>query len=176
MNYMLCSRPGTCFFKAVSPSLVTKDAAYIATELDKCYTEMLELKVPGTVAACVTDKATVMGKARETLEANEETRERWAHVSHGGCLLHWLDLVFEDIVQITFFAGAVETAREILKFFWSHTRPADLLRKHQKLQYNCKTFEPALPGETRMGTNYIVLQFVVTQMALLSPRTCTRPC
>ena len=128
---------------------------------------MLELKVPGTVAACVTDNAAVMGKARETLEANEETRERWGHVSHGGCLLHWLDLLFEDVVKITFFAGVVETARAISKYFRSHTRPADLLRKHQKLQYNGKTFEPALPGETRMGTNYIVLQFVVKSWSAL---------
>ena len=113
MNYMLCSRRGTCFFKAVFPSLVTNDNAYIAKELDKCYTETLELKVPGTVAAWVNDKAAVMGKARETLQANEETRKRWGHVSHGGCLLHWLDLLFEDVVNITFFAGFVETARAI---------------------------------------------------------------
>ena len=82
---------------------MTKDTAYIAKELDKCYTEILELKVPGTVAACVTENAAVMAKAREALEANEETWERWGHVSHGGCLLHWLDLLFEDVVKITFF-------------------------------------------------------------------------
>ena len=71
--------------------------------------------------------------------------------------MHWLDLLFEDVAKITVFAGVVETARAISKYFRSHTRPADLLRKHQTLQYNGKSFELALPGKTRMGTNYIVL-------------------
>ena len=57
---------------------------------------------------------------------------------HVGCLLHWFDLLFEDVLKITFCAGVVETARAISKYFRSHTGPADLLQKHQKLQYKGK--------------------------------------
>jgi hypothetical protein len=166
MNYMLCSRRGTCFFKAVFPELVRKDHAYIAEELDKVYTEMLELKVPGVVGSCVTDNAPVMGKARDTLTTDAAYKERWEHITHNGCLLHWLDLLMEDICSLPFVDTVLETARTVSKYFRNHQMAADILRKLQKEHYGT-TWEPPLPGDTRCGTKYIVLRWVVKSWSAL---------
>ena len=120
----------------------------------------------GEFGGCVTDNAPVMGKARELLATEEQTKQRWEHVTHNGCLLHWLDLLIEALCDQPYVAGVLQTARDISKYFRNHFMAADILKKHQLKHYD-KVWEPPLPGDTRCGTKYIVLQWVVKSWAAL---------
>jgi len=141
INCLLVTGDGGMFLDAVDTSGETKDARFIANEVER------DINAVGVkhVVQVITDCASNCVGARKILE------ERFKHSVFSPCAAHCLDLLLEDIGKLAWASCAVDKGRAAVKFITNHHKSLHIFRQHS-------TVEMLKPGETRFASQFIMLQ------------------
>lgn len=141
INCLLVSGDGAMFLDAIDTSGETKDANFIANELER------NINAVGAenVVQVITDSASNCLGARSILE------QRFKHIVFSPCAAHCLDLLLEDIGKLPWASSVIARGRAVVKFIANHHKSLAVFRQHSSL-------ELLKPGETRFASQFIMLQ------------------
>ena len=171
LNYTITGRKGTVFMHAEYPKLVKKDAEYVAQKLVEAKQIYESLNVGSQRTTIVQDNTSVMSAANVVLHS--KNKEEMGYLTKIGCVLHSHSLLFKDMLKIGPTKNAADTAVLIAKGFKNRTRPRNLVDDKQ-LPLNMKRTPAPLPAETRMGSRFITVCWVLKNKLLVIRHL--RPC
>ena len=97
---------------------------------------------------------------------DSKSTEEMGYLTKIGCFLHFYYLLFKDMLKIGPTKNAADNAVLIAKGFKNRTRPRDLVDDKQ-LALNMKRTPAPLPAETRMGSRFITVRWVLESKAAL---------
>ncbi len=141
INYLVVTPDGEMFINATDTSGKVKDGKFIAGQIK----ENIELVGSDNVVQVVTDSAGNCVAAKKILS------DSYPKIVFSPCSAHCLDLLLEDIGKMSWAAKIIEEGNSVVKFISGHQAPLALFRKRSSL-------ELLKPGETRFGTQFIMLQ------------------
>jgi hypothetical protein len=140
LNLLVVSPKGEMFLKAVDTGGETKDAVYIAEQLIDCIREV----GADNVIQVVTDSAAICKAASKLVE------QEFSWITWTPCTPHCLDLLLEDVGKLPWAAEVVVEGKVVVKFITNHHRSQALFRGKS-------TLDLLKPGDTRVATNFIML-------------------
>ena len=166
LNYTITGRKGTAFMHAEYPKLVKKDAEYVAQRLVEAKKIYESLNVGSQLTTKVQDNASVMSAANVVLDS--KNKEEMGYLTKIGCVLHSYSWLSKDVLKIGPMKNAANTAVLIVKGLKNRTRPRDLVDDKQ-LALNMKRTPAPLLADTRMGSRFIKVRWVLKNKAALQP-------
>lgn len=132
---------GAVFLDAEDTTGEVKDAAYICEQL--C--SRIESVQSGNVLHVVMDNAPVCKAAGQLVT------EKYPHILCSPDPTHGVDLFFEDIAKLDWVKPLLNKAKKVNAFITNHHATLALFRAKSTLQL-------LKPGDTRFGTNFIMLE------------------
>ena len=141
LNVVLVCTKGAYFVKAIDTSGKDKTAQYQTAELSAA--------IDAAGEHCIT-AVFVDGGVPASTRADLE--QEYPSLFVLLCAAHSVDLLLEDFYkQNTWVKETVDALREVVKFIRNHHKPLALFRQLSKL-------ELLKPGDTRFGSNFVMLQ------------------
>jgi len=135
------------FLKSIDTSDVIKDGKKMYKLLDNIVDEIGEEHV----VQVVTDGVSNLVTTRRIL-MEKRTKLFWSPYA-----AHWLDLILEDIGDLSVFYNTIGNANKVTTYIYRHTRVLNLYRKHSNRR------ELARPIVTRFATAYLTLNCIKQQ-------------
>ncbi|GAQ80551.1 hypothetical protein KFL_000560400 [Klebsormidium nitens] len=148
LNFLLVTPKGNVFLKAEDTSGKAKTAAYIADTWLECMEEAGAERVQQVVS----DSAANCKAAGAIIES------RVPHVTWTPCTGHCLDLALEDIGDLDWAKDVVRQGKEVVHFITNHHKSQHIYRVHAVAAVGSPGLQLLKPGETRFGTNFIMLE------------------
>jgi hypothetical protein len=145
-NFIVCT-PKPFFFDATYSGEESHTAVWIASEIIK-QMEIIDIK---KFSAVITDTASVMKAAWRIIE------QKYPNIICFGCISHIMNLLIKDIIKIHEIKFIVDDAKDITKYFKSHTQSMAKFKRIQCENYG-KEISLILPVLTRWGTHLKCLQ------------------
>eukprot|EP00253_Pinus_taeda_P035608 PITA_35608 len=142
LNFLVHCPKGTMFIKLLDASEHIKDATTICELLNGL---IWEIGVQN-VMEVITDNVA------NYVSAGKIYMERHPTLFWTRCATHCLDLLLEDMGKLSFIKEAVDMARSVPKFIYSHAFVLSLMRRFTRNK------ELQCPVITRFATNFITLQ------------------
>ena len=164
LNYTITARKDTVFLHAEYPKLMKKDAEYVAQKLVEAKQIHESLNVGSQLTTIGQDSASVMSAANVVLDS--KNKEQMGYLTRIRCVLHSYSLLFKDMLKIGPTKNAADTVVLLVKGFKNRTRPRDLVDDKQ-LALNMKRTPAPLPAETRMGSRFSTVRWVLKNKAAL---------
>ena len=150
LNILLVTPAGATFLNSVDSSGQVKNAQFIADVI----TTAIEKVGPKHIVQVITDSAANCKASWEII------KEKFPHIICSPCAAHCLDLLLEDWSKLPM-ASVISEVADVVTFINGHEGSRALLRKHSPEKGLLR------PGETRFGTNIIMIQrFVELKDAL----------
>jgi len=145
LNILLVIPEGATFISSIDSSGFTKDSKYIAETIISAVAKI----GPNLIMQVITDNAANCKGAWDLIT------KTYTHITCSGCAAHTLDLLLEDWGKVAWIGSIVTDANTVVKFITGHEGSRSLLRSHSPNKGLIK------PGETRFGTNVIMIQRLV---------------
>lgn len=141
LNILLVTPSGATFLNSVDSSGQVKDAHFIAEVISAA----IEKVGPQQIVQVITDSASNCKASWDII------KENYPHVICSPCAAHCLDLLLEDWGKLSF-ASVVQQVADVVTFINGHEGSRAILRNHSPEKGLLR------PGETRFGTNLIMMQ------------------
>lgn len=145
MNLCVHCGEGISFISSREDSDASHTGSYIFEYVDKCIEQVGEEKV----VQIVTDNAS-NNMAAATLMKAKRPNIFWT-----SCATHTVNLMLEGIGKLPRFKSAIDKARALTIFIYSHHSTLSLMRRMTKKS------EIVRPGVTRFASNYLTMQSLV---------------
>ncbi|KAI0503611.1 hypothetical protein KFK09_014545 [Dendrobium nobile] len=153
INILINNPYGTVFLRSVKASDEVKNAEFIFNLLDGVVEEIGEQ----LVAQVVTDNASAYKAAGQML------MEKRKHLYWTPCAAHCIDLILEELGELSQHKSALFRAKKITKFIYNHSWVLALMRKFSKKEI------------IRPATTRYLLTFVHCK-SLSIPNVCSYIC
>jgi hypothetical protein len=144
LNFLQVVPKGAIFIDSEDTSGEVKDAEFIGEAIN----QRIESVGPETVNHVVTDSAAVCKAAFHYI------KDKYPHVICDVDPTHGVDLFFEDVGAFPWVSKLIKQVRKVVLFILNHQATLALYRTHNNL-------ELLKPGETRFGTNFIMMERVL---------------
>ncbi|KAK1261472.1 hypothetical protein QJS04_geneDACA001003 [Acorus gramineus] len=147
MNLCVNCILGTSFLRSIDASKESHTADYIFGLVDSC---IMEVGVDNVVQV-VTDNASA------NLAAGRIMKAKYPHIFWTSCAAHTIDLILEEIGKEPKVNSAVEKARTVATFIYSHTKILNMMRRFTEKG------EIVRPGATRFATMFLSLESIYSK-------------
>jgi len=125
-NFLVNSPSGTIFLKSIYTSDVIKDGKKMYKLLDNIVDEIGEEHV---VQVVTYGASNLVAAGRMLME--KRTKLFWSP-----CAAHCLDLILEDIGELSVFYNTISNAKKVTTYIYRHTWVLNLYRKHSNGRKN----------------------------------------
>ncbi|KAL3700508.1 hypothetical protein R1sor_018530 [Riccia sorocarpa] len=142
VNLVIVNRYGEMVYDHADVSNVTKDAKWVAANMIRVIREV----GPKNVLQFTADNVAVNTLARQIVRAE------FPHIVFGGCVAHWIDLLFEDMAKLPWIKAIFSKCNEIVCFIKNSHQPHTML-----MDFFSDGATLLKPGITRFATSIIML-------------------
>jgi Protein of unknown function (DUF 659) len=160
LNILLHAQGSPWFLENVYTKEASVDGEFQAALFERVINER---GGPDKVVALVTDNASVMRKTWRLIRLKFENK-----VMTYGCAAHVINLLFKDLLSLSFFKSVMKDCYSIQRYFSKHLGSGGLATLHRKqLQLYNKTSMLVKPCITRWGTQYDCVLSIKQQEAAI---------